>query len=64
MSKEKGTPAQKGTGAKLLAIQKLHRTGEGNVKFKLNRFAAKRLFRGKSDVLKAIQKRMVAKGIF
>ena len=64
MSQEKGTPAQKGTGAKEPFIQKLHRTGEGNVKIKLNRRAARLLFKGKGSVLKMIQQRMSQKGIF
>lgn len=64
MSQEKGTPAQKGTGAKEPYIQKLHRTGEGNVKIKLNRRAAKLLFKGKGSVLKMLHTRMAQKGIF
>jgi hypothetical protein len=43
MSKEKGTPAQKGTGSSTPMIQKLHTTGEKNVKFKMNASAARLL---------------------
>lgn len=45
MSKEKGTSAQFGTGIKAPVVQKLHTTGEGNVKIKLNRYAAKKLLK-------------------
>lgn len=63
MSKEKGTPSQKGTGSKDPVIQKLHTTGEKNVKIKLNMAAAKKLMAGKRPFIKLLAKRMQAKGI-
>lgn len=63
MSQEKGTPAQKGTGSSEPVIQKLHRTGEGNVKIKLNASAARRLYKGKRDILTLIAQRMDRKSV-
>lgn len=63
MSKEKNTPAQKGTGSKDPVIQKLHTTGEKNVKIKINAAAARKLVAGKRSFIKVLAKRMQAKGI-
>lgn len=62
MSKEKGTPAAKGTGADWPVIQKLHTTGEGNVKIKLNRRAARMLFCRSPRFLPILRAKMQAKG--
>jgi hypothetical protein len=63
MSKEKGTPAQRGTGSKEPVIQKLHTTGEKNVKIKLNGAAAKKLAAGKRDFLKQLQAKLRSVGV-
>jgi hypothetical protein len=63
VSKEKGTPAQTGTGSPVPVIQKLHTTGERNVKIKLNLAAAKAVLKNKKSFMRDLRARIERKAL-